>query len=371
MRLEHVATYILDVPTIRPHVLSVATMASQAMVIIELTFADGVTGIGEAATIGGLSYGDESPEGIKQAIDLYIAPLLLDHAPASPARALALIRSRIVGNHFAKSVVEMALLDAEGKRHGLPVSELLGGRVRDNVPVLWALASGVVKTDIDEAETMLERRRHNCFKLKIGKRSLEDDVAHAAEIKKALSDRASLRVDVNQAWTRSVAKRGVAMLADAGVDLVEQPLASHDREGMQLLSETSPIPIMADEALRGTVDAFNFARRSAAHVFSVKVAQSGGLTMAKDVIAIAQSSGVELYGGTMLEGGVGAVASAHLFSTVETIHWGTEFFGPLLLSEEIMAEPLRYEDYALHVPSAPGLGVALDEDKIRHFRREV
>ncbi len=370
MGVERVETFIIDVPTIRPHVLSVATMASQAMVLVKITCFDGVSGIGEASTIGGLSYGEESPEGIKQAINLYIAPLLRTGATSSPARAMMVIRRNIVGNRFAKSAVEMALLDAEGKRRGLPLSELLGGRVRDSVPVLWALASGVAQTDIDEAEAMLARRRHNCFKLKIGKRDLREDAAHAARIKKALGDRASLRVDVNQAWTRSEAQRGVRMLADAGVDLVEQPLAGDDRAGMRQLAATSPIPVMADEALLGPADAFAFAQEQAAQAFSIKAAQSGGLTKARDVIAIAQASGVELYGGTMLEGGIGSVASAHLFATVPTIHWGTEFFGPLLQTTNILTEPLAYEDFVLKLPAGPGLGVALDEEQVRRFRRD-
>lgn len=368
--IRHIETLILDLPTIRPHVLSMATMQRQTVTLVRLHCSDGIIGIGEGTTIGGLAYGEESPEGIKLAIDTYFAPLLAGCDASRPAEAMARIGKHIVGNRFARSAVETALLDAWGKRLGLPVSELLGGRRRESVPVLWTLASGDTGKDIEEAEAMLDQRRHNAFKLKIGKREIAGDVAHVAAIKRALGDRASVRVDVNQAWDEVGARRGIAMLADAGVDLVEQPIAAHNRAGMARLVARAAIPIMADEALRGPEDAYDFAARAAADVFAVKIAQSGGLTAAKQVGAIADAAGIGLYGGTMLEAGVGTIASAHLFATFANLQWGTELFGPLLLTEEILAEPLGYGGFALKVPDGTGLGIALDEEKIAFFRRD-
>jgi muconate cycloisomerase len=283
---------------------------------------------------------------------------------------MARIGRSVVGNHFAKAAVETALLDAQGKRVGLPVSELLGGRHRDELPVAWTLASGDTARDIEEAARMLDLRRHNIFKLKIGKRAIADDVAHVAAIKKAVGDRASVRVDVNQAWDEAGAARGLALLEDAGVDLVEQPIARANRSGLARLAARFIIPIMADEALHGPEDAFDIAARAAADVFAVKVAQSGGLRAAGRVGAIAEAAGIGLYGGTMLEAGIGTIASAHLFATFPTLAWGTELFGPLLLTEEILAEPLAYGDFALKVPDRPGLGIELDEDRIDFFRRD-
>ena len=127
---------------------------------------------------------------------------------------------------------------------------------------------------------------------------------------------------------------------------------------------------MADESLHGPQSAFEIARTHGADVFAVKVEQSGGLFAAQRVAAIADAAGIELYGGTMLEGAVGTVASAHVFSTFAELQWGTELFGPLLLTEEILATPLEYKDFHLTVPAAPGLGIALDEDRVRHFRRD-
>jgi muconate cycloisomerase len=369
-RIERLETFIVDLPAIRPHVLSMATIHRQSITIVRVHCSDGTVGVGEGTTIGGLAYGEESPEGIKLAIDTYFAPLLQGVDAARPAQAMSRIAAAIVGNHFAKCAVETALLDAHGLRVGLPVSELLGGRLRERLPVLWTLASGDTGRDIAEAEEMIAKKRHDTFKLKIGKRSVTEDVDHVGAIKRALGNRASVRVDLNMAWDEAAARRGIAMLADAGCDLVEQPIDRLNRAGMARLRGTSAIPIMADETLHGPEDAYDCAVRAAADVFSVKIAQSGGLLAAKRVQAIADAAGIALYGGTMLEAGIGTIASAHVFATFPELAFGTELFGPLLLTEEILTEPIAYGDFGLAVPDAPGLGITLDEDRIGFFRRD-
>lgn len=366
--IERVETFLVDLPTIRPHQLSMATMNGQTLMLVRLYCSDGTVGVGEGTTIGGLAYGAESPEGMKLAIDTYFAPLLVgadaSHVPAIMAKLDKAIRD----NRFAKCAVETALFDALGQRTGLPVSQLLGGRVRESLPVAWTLASGDTAKDIDEAERMLAQRRHNIFKLKIGRRAVADDVAHVAAIKKALGDRAAVRVDVNMAWSELQAQHGLAALADAGCELAEQPVAT--AEALARLKGRYPIAIMADESLTGPASAFALARVAGADVFAVKIEQSGGLRAAQQVAAIADAAGIALYGGTMLEGGVGTVASAHVFATFRDLQWGTELFGPLLLTEEILAQPLQYQDFLLAVPTAPGLGIALDEDRVQFFRRD-
>lgn len=369
-RVDAVETLLLDLPTIRPHQLSMTTMRRQTLVLVRVRCSDGVTGVGEGTTIGGLSYGDESPEGIQLVVGRYIAPLLLAGGTARPAAAMDRVAREVRGNHFAKCAVETALLDAYGRRTGLALSELLGGRVRDRLPVAWTLASGDTRRDVEEAEQMLDRRRHRVFKLKIGARDLREDVAHVAAIARALGDRASVRVDVNQAWDESTAMRGMAALEDAGVELVEQPVVRTNRAALARLSARFTVPVMADEVLHGPEDAFDLARAAAADVFAVKIAPSGGVRAAARVAAIADAAGIGLYGGTMLEGGVGTAAAAHLCATLPRLAWGTELFGPLLLTEEILREPLQYADFGLAVPRGPGLGVELDDDRVDFFRRD-
>ena len=366
--VERVETLLLDLPTIRPHQLSMATMNGQTLMLVRLYCSDGSVGVGEGTTIGGLAYGAESPEGMKLAIDTYFAPLLVGADANRVQAVMARLDTAIRDNRFAKCAVETALYDALGKRTGLPVSELLGGRLRESLPVAWTLASGDTAKDIEEAEAMLAARRHCIFKLKIGKRAVADDVAHVAAIKKALGDRGSVRVDVNMAWSELEARHGLAALADAGCELVEQPVGSP--EALARLTGQYPIAVMADESLVGPVSAFSLARVAGADVFAIKIEQSGGLRAAQQVAAIADAANIELYGGTMLEGAVGTMASAHVFSTFRELHWGTELFGPLLLTEEILQTPLVYKDFHLTLPAAPGLGIALDEERVQFFRRD-
>jgi muconate cycloisomerase len=367
--ITNIEVILAEVPTIRPHRLSVATMQSQTLVLVRVRCADGIEGWGEATTIGGLNYGEESPDSIKANIDAHIAPLLVGMEASQVAKAMAKIRKVIQGNRFAKCAIETALLDAQARRLGVPLSELLGGRVRDALPVAWTLASGDTAKDIAEAEQMLELRRHNIFKLKIGSRPVADDVAHVLAIKKALGDSVSVRVDVNQAWSELDAVRGIAALEAGGVDLIEQPVRAEHMAAMARLSQRFAVALMADEALHGPLDALAFARNEATDVFAVKITQSGGLVPAAQVATVAQLAGIGLYGGTMLEGGVGTAASAQLFSTFGELAFGTELFGPLLLTQEVLRTPLVYKDFMLQVPTGPGLGVEPDMDKLRDLRR--
>ena len=368
--IQNIETFLVDVPTIRPHKLSVATMHTQTLVLVRLTCGDGIVGWGEATTIGGLAYGEESPDSIKTNIDTYFAPLLLGMDARQVARAMAKVRKAIQGNRFAKCAIETALLDAQARRLNVPLSELLGGRVRDELPVAWTLASGDTAKDIAEAEQMLELRRHRIFKLKIGLRSVMDDVAHVLEIKRALGERASDRVDVNHAWSEMDAVRGIAALEAGGVDLIEQPVKAGNHGALARLKQRFDVAIMADEALHGPDDALALARVDAADVYAVKITQSGGLIPALEVATVARLAGVGLYGGTMLEGGIGTAATAHVCATFAELAWGTELFGPLLLTQELLREPLVYRDFMLQVPSGPGLGVEIDTDKLQALRRK-
>ncbi|MEJ2899105.1 muconate/chloromuconate family cycloisomerase [Acinetobacter sp. NS-4] len=366
---KSIETLLVEIPTIRPHKMAVATMQTQTLVLVKISTEDGFVGWGEATTIGGLGYGDESPESIKTNIDTYFAPLLKSLTGLNVAQTVQTLKKHINGNRFAKCAIQTALLDIQAQRLGIPVSELLGGRLRDSVPVLWVLASGDTEKDIAEAKKMIEAKRHNIFKLKIGSRAVEADVEHVLAIKKALGKDISIRVDVNRAWSELQAVKGIQLLQDGGVDLIEQPCAIDNIDAMQRLTRKFDIAIMADESLMGPQTAYQLAKCNAASVFAVKVAQSGGLMEGCVVGKIAQLAGIDLYGGTMLEGPVGTIASAHVFSTFENLAYGTELFGPLLLTEQILKTPLQYQNFELALPKGTGLGIELDEDKIDNLRR--
>ena len=178
-----------------------------------------------------------------------------------------------------------------------------------------------------------------------------------------------MRVDVNQAWDESVALRACRILGDNGIDLIEQPISRINRGGQVRLNQRSPAPIMADESIESVEDAFSLAADGAASIFALKIAKNGGPRAVLRTASIAEAAGISLYGGTMLEGGIGTLASAHAFLTLRQLTWGTELFGPLLLTEEIVNEPPQYHDFQLHVPRTPGLGLTLDEQRLARFAR--
>ena len=368
-KVVSVESILVNLPTIRAHQLAMTVMNVQTLVIVRLRCSDDMEGLGEATTIGVLSYGEESPEGIKLSIDKYLAPALIGMDATNIHAAMKKLDYVAKGNSFAKSAMETALLDAQGKRLGVSVATLLGGAVRDSLPVLWTLASGDTQRDIAEAESLLESRRHNTFKLKIGRRSLQADVDHVCTIKQALGNRARVTVDVNQAWNEAEAAGGIAQFEAAGVDLIEQPLPREHRAGMARLAARFVVPIMADEAVRGPEDALEIAKLGAADVLALKIAKSGGLHGLIRTAAVGDAAGMSLYGGTMLEGSIGSVASAHVFATLPRLAWGTELFGPLLLKDDIVVQRPEFKEFAMTLPTLPGLGLELDEDKLRHYRR--
>lgn len=369
-RIARIETLIVDLPTIRGHQLSMTTMTVQSSVIVKIFTENGVMGLGECATIGGLSYGPESPEGMKLTIDQYIAPLLLGQSIASIKRLSQRISQNIRGNYFAKNAIETALFDIQGKILKVPVSTLLGGKMTDKLSVLWVLASGDTEKDIIEAKEMIAKGRHKNFKLKIGRRPVKEDVAHVIAIKQALGDGCLVTVDVNQAWNEAEAILGMQLLQDAGIDLIEQPLPQQEIDAQARLSHRFNIPILADESVGRSYEGFNIAKIAGARAFALKTAKSGGVLGVLELASVAKSAGIGLYGGTMLEGSIATSAAIQAYSTLPVLEWGTELFSPLLLKDDIVVEPLKYYDYGVEVSDKPGLGLELDDDKVNYYKRK-
>jgi muconate cycloisomerase len=363
-------TRIIDIPTVRAHKLSFGAIHQQSYCIVRVELADGAVGWGEAATIGGASWNEESPESIRHAIHAYLSPAVLDkEAGEFEARLVDMDRS-CKGNYFAKSAVEMALIDAVARSRDVPAYQLLGGKVHSSLPLAWTLATGDIDKDIEEAKRKLAERRHRIFKIKIGARPPADDLALVTAVARELRGQARFTVDVNQAWDGNTARRYLPELADAGVDLVEQPVA---RWNIEALSGLVAMPlrtlVMADESVCTPQDAYALARQRAAHVFSLKVAKHGGLIRTRKVAAVAEAADIGWYGGTMLETSLGSAASAHVFASLAGSHHGCELFGPQLLVEDIVHEQMPVQDFELRIPGGPGFGVTVDEKQLDRFDR--
>jgi len=370
MKIHSIETVLVDVPTTRVHHLSFGAITEQNYVVVRIRDSDGAVGLGEASTIGGPAWAEESTETIKTIIDQYLALHLLGQDPRNLNTLSARMDKLVRGNRFAKAAVEMALVDLVARAAGMPAHQYLGGAVHERIELAWTLASGRTEADIDEGEAKLAAKLHHVFKLKIGHGDPKTDTAHACRIARHFEGRARVQVDVNQAWDELTATRCMAALQDAGIALVEQPVPRDRVDAMARLADRFDMAVMADEALATPIDAMRLAQAAAADVFALKLTKAGGPLATLKTAAIAQAAGIACYGGCMLETGLGTAAYLQVFSTLPGITQGCELFGPLLLKDDILTKPLRYGDGAIHLHDGHGWGVDLDEDKLAHYRRD-
>ncbi|WP_088009382.1 muconate cycloisomerase family protein [Indiicoccus explosivorum] len=369
MKIQAAEVFVLDMPIIRPHQLAMHTITEQAIVVACVRDTDGAEGWAEVATIGGASYGESTPEAIKVNIDRYISPLIIGKEPIAFGKIMDDVARQVRGNHFAKAVIESAIVDLAARQRGIPAYELFGGKIHDSLPVAWTLASGDTGKDIEEAHEMLEKRRHNIFKLKIGKGDAQKNVEHVLAIKQAVGDSARLTVDVNQAWDEDTANRCIPALEEGGVSMIEQPLPAWDHEGMARLTSRYRVPILADEAATSVQEVFKIAKHRAGNSIALKVCKAGGLTDTKKAAAIAEAAGLGLYGGTMIESSLGTAVCAQIYATIPALQFGTELFGPLLFKDTLTTNDIKYENFEIVIPDGPGFGMEVDRDKVKKYAR--
>jgi muconate cycloisomerase len=367
--ISAIETTILDVPLRRPHRFSTLTIDSQSLLLVRVETHEGVVGIGEGVVPGGPWWGGESIEGMKTMVDLYLTPHLVGESLHEVSRLSRKMDRTVAGAEFAKAGVEMAMWDAYGKSYDLPLHQLLGGPHRDRLPVTWALGAEPAAAVIAEARSKLDAGAHRSFKLKMGAGPAADDVARVAAVAHNLAGDADLAVDLNGAWDVLTAERYLPELAAAGVRLIEQPVPRWDIGAMARLADALGIPVMADESLRSRHDAAQLCMSGAADVLAVKLAKSGGIANTLAIGAVADAFGVPCYGGTTIESSIGTAAALHAFCAMPALTAGTELFGPLLLADDLVTDPVAYKDGFLELPSGPGLGVDIDEEKVARYAR--
>src|SRR3954447_17291146 len=369
LRIDRVETVLLDIPLRRPHRFARAAMDAQPVLYVFVRTAGGITGVGEGVVPGGPWWGGESVETMQLVVERYIAPVLHGRRVDEVQVLLREVTDVVAANLYAKAAVEVALHDAWARSLGVPVHTLLGGLARTCIPVTWALGTESAAEVVDEAQAKLDAGLHTSFKLKMGAQDPADDVARVVEVTEKLAGRASVRVDLNARWDLLTSLRWLPRLAAAGIDLVEQPVPGAEIEWLAEINAALPIPVMADESLRTPTDALRLARLRAADVFALKTTKSGGLRATRAIAEIAAAAGIPCHGGTSIEGPIGTAATLHLACATLGVTYGSELFGPLLMQESLLTEPLRYADGALHLADGPGLGVELDPAAVARLRR--
>lgn len=304
--------------------------------------ADGVEGWGEADPS---PYYGESAATVEDALEQMKPVLAAESDPDQLERIETRLRETVPGNGSAHTAVSAALHDLFGKRAGLPVWKLLGLD-----PGETPLSSFTI--GIDEPAAMAERVRATpgwpILKIKLG---TDRDREMVEAIREADGSR-KLQVDANAAWTADEAIVNIRMLAELGVEMVEQPLPPGDPEAWRRVRGESPVPIYADEScirssdvpgLVGLVDGVN-----------IKLAKCGGIREALRTVHTARACGLEVMFGCMLESTLGIAAAAHLAPLADRL----DLDGAVLLAEDPFDGP-SVRDGRIHLGPEPGLGVQL------------
>ena len=336
-------------------------------VLVKVHTDAGLVGLGEA-TISALWSG-ETQAGTVAAINEYIAPQLVGTDPRNVTAARRAMDFIIKLNPFTKAAVEMALWDVAGKAAGVPVYQLLGGKVRDKVRiklVVWA-------RDVPGSRKMAEDHLAlgvTCVKVKTGL-DPESDVARVRAVREVTPAHIPVTIDSNCGWTLQQAKHCLRALADVGLLLAEQPIPAGDPAALAELRRDTPTPIMADESVFTLQDAWQLTTHRAADIFSVYPGKHGGIAATAEIIAVAKAAGLRCTIGSNLELGVGTAAMLHVaaaFPEVDTDVFPADTIGPFYHDGDVITRPLDLGPPHATVPDGTGLGVELDEAAVARWR---
>jgi len=353
-------------------------------VIVRLFTDTDIEGLGEATVLKewGGDYGryfGESPALTVRLIESILGPALEESDPFDLEAAHQRMDTAVKGYPYAKAALDEALHDIKGKALGVPVYQLLGGRIREEIPVAHSLGWLEYEDATSEAAAAVSEGIKT-IKIKVG-RDPTYDVRVVKEVREAIGPEPDIVVDANQGWPNP--KYAIAILErlrEHEIRYAEQPV-----EGLRQMAEVARrtlVPIMADESAWTPQDVLEIVERGAADMISLYTTKPGGLLNAKKVAAVAEAAGLPLNVNGSHETGVGNAANLHLVaSTAAVTEAGvfpvtslrddqpTELAGKMYL-DDIVTRPFEYRDGCLLVPNRPGLGVELDMSKVAEYRAQ-
>lgn len=330
----------VTVRTRHPFIIARGGSSDWGLVWVRLLGSDGVAGWGEAAPSS--FYGETT--------DTVIAVLerLRPTIEAADSWSLEAIESELArvirNNGAARSAVSAALHDLEGKRLGVPLYRIWGLDPTASPPSSFTI--GIPERDEELAQRVHDAGSYPVLKVKLGSPRERFIIRTVRD----LAPGKTLRVDANAAWTPKHALQMIDLLAELGVEFVEQPLPAHDIEGLRFVRDRSRLPIIADEScivatdipkLAGAVDGVN-----------IKLAKCGGLREALRMIAVARAHGMLVMAGCMIESSLGITAAAHFAPLLDY----ADLDGAALLAQD-PARGATIDGGRLVLPEAPGLGV--------------
>jgi muconate cycloisomerase len=366
-RIERLRLFLVESPIKMARLQGVGNIKDTVKrVLVELTSSSGISGWGEAAPWEVFT---GTAEGAFAAIDIYLRPLVMD-APVKEIRALThRMDKALVGHGEAKLAIEMAMFDILGKSCNLSVADLLGGRVRNEIPLSFSIADPDFAADMARMEEMVPSG-HEIFKVKTGVKSHREDMAHLEAMRDAFGDRLDLRIDYNQALQPFGA---ISVLRDVErfrPTFIEQPVPRDCLSAMATFTEALDTPVLADESCFDARDLMEIVKLKAADAISVKLMKAGGILKAQAQMAIADTVRMPGYGGTLWEGGIALAAGTQFIAATPGVSLGCEFYMPHhVLTEDVLEERIVNRDGRVIVPDGPGLGIDVSETSLRSNAR--
>jgi len=322
-------------------------------VVVQILSDSGKVGYGEAPPTGAIT--GDTTGAIIGAIQDHIAKTIIGKDVEDFEPLLQSVQKAIVGNTSAKAAVDMALWDLYGQLYNIPVYKLLGG-ARKNIVTDITISVNDPEEMAKDALIAIDRG-YECLKMKVGINPAMD-VARLKAVRDAVGKDIVIRIDANQAWKPKEAVKILNSMQEQGLDieLVEQPVHSHDLEGLKYVTDRSFVPVLADESLYSPQDAATLLKMGAADLLNIKLMKSGGIYNALKIATMAEVYGVECMIGCMLESKIAVNAAVHL-ACAKNVITRVDLDGPVLCSVDPVIGGAVFEEKNITVSDAPGLGI--------------
>ncbi|MHB1652595.1 MAG: mandelate racemase/muconate lactonizing enzyme family protein [Desulfitobacteriaceae bacterium] len=367
MKIESIqAIPIRSLPP-RPRMSSLGRSTEFNYGIVIIRTDSGIEGFGEISMLW-----DGTGERACFDVDRLLAPVIMGENPFDIVKILEKMDRAIQfsrASNTAKAAIEMALYDIIGKALNTPVYNLLGGKVRDCVPLSMSVFMDKVDVMIEQALGYVNRG-FKTVKVKIGM-NMKNDLEAVREIRKALGKEINIRVDANMAWrSPSEAIAIIKKLEEFEVHSIEQPMSPDRLDDIANIRSQVNTPIMLDESIWGPEDAARALKANAVDIFNVYVSESGGLYKSSSIFRIAEAFGVDATIGSMPELGIGTSAQIHLAVSVPRFNCPGDVCGFLYHKDALIMETIKIEDGYAYPLEGPGLGITLDYNKLEEMRTD-
>jgi muconate cycloisomerase len=367
MKITNIELSQISIPFAQPYKLSktYGTLYEAHAVIFRVFTDEGIVGLGEADPMS--PFTAETPASVMNITRDVIAPHLIGQDPKRIAIVESTLDDVIDGNLTARGAVSMALYDIVGKANDLPLHTLLGGRLHNKMPLLFGVGSGTPEETIAVIQAQMETGCR-CFMIKMGALPIADEIKRVIAVKEQFGNDISIIVDANQGWEVTEAIEFIDGIHGYQPDLIEQPIKRGDMEGLKHIHEHSPVLLSADESVTTVSDAATLIRENAVDVFSIKVSKNGGLDKSRQIAQMADGFGLQCLMNSMFEFGISQAASLQLGCTQSNLmDLGHAYGSVLRMSDDITDFGQNISEAVVTVPSASGLGVTLDEEKLKKY----